>query len=241
MVLSFYEQLYSTRIRHGEVNRLVWNLSKRMSFEVKTFYRALACQEVVSFPWKGIWRVKAPKRVAFFVWTAALGKILIHDNLHSRHIVMVEWCCMFKKNRESIDHLLLHCDVAQVVWCSFYSLFGVEWVMPKSVLNLLSGWGSLLGRGHITRLWKQVPLCDMWGLWRERNYRLWTCVKMCLICYMFGSWRIVRVVLCLLSFYIHVLLFPLIKCTFVYFMCIRVAPLCAFYLILLLIKKKKNS
>jgi hypothetical protein len=89
MVLSFYEQLYSTRIRHGEVDRLVWNLSKRRSFEVKTFYRALACQEAVSFPWKGIWRVKAPKRVAFFVWILALGKILTHDNLHRRHIVVL--------------------------------------------------------------------------------------------------------------------------------------------------------
>jgi hypothetical protein len=74
LVLSFYEQLYLTRIRNGEVDRLVWNLSKRRSFEVKTFYIALACQEAVSFPWKGIWRVKAPKRVTFFVWTAALGK-----------------------------------------------------------------------------------------------------------------------------------------------------------------------
>jgi hypothetical protein len=37
MVLSFYEQLYSLRIRHGDVDRLVWNLSKRRSFEVKTF------------------------------------------------------------------------------------------------------------------------------------------------------------------------------------------------------------
>jgi hypothetical protein len=54
LVLSFYEQLYYTRIRNGEVDRLVWNLFKRRSFEVKTFYRALACQETVSFPWKGI-------------------------------------------------------------------------------------------------------------------------------------------------------------------------------------------
>jgi hypothetical protein len=100
-----------------DMKRLIgwWNLSKRRSFEVKTFYKALACQEVVSFPWKGIWRVKTPKRVAFFVWTAALGKILTHNNLRRCHIVVVEWCRMCKKNGESIDHLLLHCDVARVV------------------------------------------------------------------------------------------------------------------------------
>jgi len=69
--------------------------------------------------------------MAFFVWTAALRKILTHDNLRRRGIVVVEWCVMCKKHGESVDHLLLHCDVARVVWSFFYSLFGVEWVMPS--------------------------------------------------------------------------------------------------------------
>jgi len=88
MVMSFYEQLYCIRIRHGKVDRVVWNLSKKMNFAVKTFYKALVCHETASFPWKGIWRAKTLKRVAFFVWTAALGKLLIHDNLHRRGIVV---------------------------------------------------------------------------------------------------------------------------------------------------------
>lgn len=115
MVMSFFDQLYSTRVRHGEVDKVVWNLSKRRNFEVKTFYKALVCHKAASFPWKGIWRVKSLKRVAFFVWTAALGKILTHDNLCRRGIVVVEWCVMCKKHGESVDHLLLHCDVARVV------------------------------------------------------------------------------------------------------------------------------
>jgi len=41
---------------------------------VKTFYKPLVCHKAASFPWKGIWRVKAPKRVEFFVWTAALER-----------------------------------------------------------------------------------------------------------------------------------------------------------------------
>jgi hypothetical protein len=53
--------------------------------------------------------------------------------------VVVEWCCMCKKHGESVDHFLLHCDVAWVVWSFFYSLLRVEWVMPSSVLDLLSG------------------------------------------------------------------------------------------------------
>ena len=38
----------------------------------------------VIFPWKGIWRVKAPRWVSFFVWAVAWGKILMGDNLRSR-------------------------------------------------------------------------------------------------------------------------------------------------------------
>jgi hypothetical protein len=67
-----------------------------------------------SFLWKIIWRVKAPARVAFFVWTTALGKILTHDKiLRKRNVVVIEWCCICKKSGKSIEHLLLHCEVAQ--------------------------------------------------------------------------------------------------------------------------------
>jgi hypothetical protein len=91
-----------------------------------------------SFLWKSISRVKAPTRVAFFVCSAALGKILTHDNLRKRNVVVIEWCCMCKKNEESIDYLLLHCEVARDLWSYILILFGVEWVMPRTVLELLT-------------------------------------------------------------------------------------------------------
>jgi hypothetical protein len=121
--------------------------------------------------------LKLRSGVAFFVWTATLRKILTHDNLRRRDIVVVEWCFMCKKHEKSVDHLLLHCDVARAVWSYFYSLFGVEWVMPSSVLDLLSAWGTLLGHDSAIRIWKQVPLCILWGLWRERNTRLFEDVE----------------------------------------------------------------
>jgi hypothetical protein len=44
------------------------------------------------------------------------------DNLQMRN-VMVEWCYMCKHYGESIDHLLLHCEVAtEVRMYSFNSL-----------------------------------------------------------------------------------------------------------------------
>jgi len=41
----------------------------------------------------------------------------------------------------------------------------------------MRGWGTLLGRGPVFRIWKQVPLCVLWDLWRERNSRLFEDVE----------------------------------------------------------------
>jgi len=177
MVLSFFERLYSTSIRQGEGDKLVWNLSTRGYFEVRSYFEVLSRKEGSSFPWKNIWCAKAPTRVAFFVWSAALGKILTHDNLRKRNIVVIEWCCMCKKKGESIDHLLLHCDTARELWSFMFSLFGVEWVMPQTVLELLTTWGAFFGHGLAKKVWRLVPHCVLWSVWWERNARLFEDVE----------------------------------------------------------------
>jgi hypothetical protein len=73
----------------------------------------------MDFPWKGIWKVIAPCRVAFFVWTVAWGQILTCDNLRRRGIVLVGWCCLCRCNGEIMDHLLLHFSVAAKLWDFF--------------------------------------------------------------------------------------------------------------------------
>jgi len=108
----FFAWLYSISVRHREDDRLIWNFFKRGLFEVKSYYEVLNRKDDPSFLWKSILHVKAPARVAFFVWTTALGKILTHDNLRKRNVV-IEWCCIYKKSGESIEHLLLHCEVAR--------------------------------------------------------------------------------------------------------------------------------
>jgi hypothetical protein len=59
-------------------------------------------------------------RTAYFVWSAALDKILTMDNLRKRHVILMDRYCKCKRNGESVDHLLLHCDVAY--FCGVLSL-----------------------------------------------------------------------------------------------------------------------
>jgi hypothetical protein len=177
MVISFFDRLYSISARHGEGDKLVWNPSKKCLFKVRSFYEELIRKDDSSFPWKNIWRVKAPTRVAFFVWSAAFGKILTHDNLRKRNVIVIEWCCLCKKSGESADHLLLHCEVARDLWSYILTLFGVVWVMPQTVLELLKSWGAAFGCGHAKEAWRLAPLCLLWCIWRERNARLFEDVE----------------------------------------------------------------
>jgi hypothetical protein len=144
---------------------------------VRSYYGVLIRKNDLSFLGKSIWRVKAPTRVAFFVWSAAMGKILTHDNLRKRNVVVIEWCCMCKKNEDSIDHLLLHCEVACDLWSYILTLFGVEWVMPRMVLEFLTSWGASVGYGRAKEARRLAPLCLLWCIWRERNARLFEDVE----------------------------------------------------------------
>ena len=50
-------------------------------------------------------------------------------------------------------------------------MFGVQWIMPRSVLDLFSCWMGRLGRNDSVLVWKMIPHCLIWFLWRERNAR----------------------------------------------------------------------
>jgi hypothetical protein len=46
---------------------------------------------------------------------------------------------------ESIDHLFMHCMVATELWSMILQLFGVVWVMPRSVKDMLGSWRGQKG------------------------------------------------------------------------------------------------
>ena len=118
-----------------------------------------------------MWRSKVPTKVAFFSWTASLGKILTTENLWYKGVAVVDWCYMCKKSGELVNHLLLHCPITYELWSMVWALFGLQWVMPHGVSDLFLRWqGSFSGHWSID-LWRVVPHCVLWCIWRERNSR----------------------------------------------------------------------
>jgi hypothetical protein len=170
--LSFLKIFYSVTITGIGEDKVCWLPSKAHIFQVKSYYDTFTCKREGWFPWKSIWKAKVPPRVAFFTWTAALGRILTAENLRRRHIMLVSWCCMCKADGESVDHLLLHCVYAKELWDLVLAMFGMCWVMPGSVRELLAAWQGKMGKHPKHMIWSAVPHCVMWCLWRERNMRI---------------------------------------------------------------------
>ena len=50
-----------------------------------------------------------------------------------------------------------------------FSLFGVPWVLPATVKEMLLGWnGTFVGKKR-KGVWKASPLCLFWTVWKTRN------------------------------------------------------------------------
>jgi hypothetical protein len=109
--------------------------------------------------------------VSFFSWTSTLGKILTMDNLWKLHVIVVDWCCMYKRSGEFVDHLLLHCEIASALWSAIFSLVGLAWVTPKRVVDLFACWRGFGRQFSKRNVWKMVSSCLLWCLWREINDR----------------------------------------------------------------------
>jgi hypothetical protein len=128
-VMSFFSLLYSHTPRREDVDKLRWNLNRNSSFESRSFYHASRAPREVLFPWKSIWAVKDPRRIAFFVWTTDWDRILTCDNLMKWGHVMAGWYCMCRSAGETVDHPFLYCRVVRELWSFVFRSFGIDWVL----------------------------------------------------------------------------------------------------------------
>jgi hypothetical protein len=82
---------------------------------------------------------------------------------------LINQCCLCKKEEETINHLLLHCEFTVDIWHLMLNSFGVFWVTPGNILQLLHCW-KFIGHGRPKEtIWKVISALLMRSIWRERN------------------------------------------------------------------------
>ena len=75
-------------------------------------------------------------------------------------------CCV---EEETINHIFVHCSKAKNLWDLVFSLFGVNWVLPFTVRDTLLSWYVSFKDKKYRKVWRAVPLCLFWMVWKERN------------------------------------------------------------------------
>ena len=98
-----------------------------------------------------------------FPFSFDLSKILTGDNLRRGGFDFVDWCIMCCHCGETVDHLLLHCEMAHRLSSFVFTSFGFLWVIPRIILDLLFGWWNWLGK-HSSNIWNLVLLSLLWCL-----------------------------------------------------------------------------
>ncbi|RVW38495.1 hypothetical protein CK203_085301 [Vitis vinifera] len=134
-VERFLSTIQGKRLNADVEDRMVWKGTKNEIFTVKSLYNSLDHSCAVPFPWSIIWSPDVPTKVGFF----CLGS--------------------FMEEEETINHILVHCSKAKVLWDLVLSLFGVNWVLPFTVRDTLLGWCASFKDKKHRKVWWVAPLC----------------------------------------------------------------------------------
>ena len=96
-------------------------------------------------------------------------KVLTLDQLKIRGRTLVNRCFLCEEEEEMVDHLLVHCCKARLMWGLLFAIIGVRWAFPSTVRDTLISWhGSFVGKKQ-RKAWLISPLCLFWTIWRVRN------------------------------------------------------------------------
>ena len=110
-----------------------------------------------------------PLKVSFFAWEASWGKVMTLDQLKKRGRSLANRCYLCEEEEETLNHLLVHCSKAKMLWELILAIVGFGWVFPFSVRQVLLAWqGTKVGKKH-KKVWRAAPLCLLWAVWCERN------------------------------------------------------------------------
>ena len=141
-----------------------WILSVLGVFSVKSMYIDLINTRPIPRS-VHIWKIKVPLKIKVFMWFVHKGVILTKNNFVKRSWEGSKRCCFCDQN-ETIEHLLIKCLIAKLLWRTIHVAFNIT--PPTSISPFFHDW--LNGVAPQTAAQIRVGACALlWPIWNCRN------------------------------------------------------------------------
>ena len=88
-------------------------------------YKGFDPSPAFDFPYRLVWNPVVPPKIGVYAWEATWGQVLTLDQLKRSGMTLVNRCFMCKEDEENIDHLLIHCKSAKMLWNLFCQSLGL--------------------------------------------------------------------------------------------------------------------
>lgn len=134
---------------------LWWKGNNKGEFKVHSANGMIdqSCQKSSTWPWKQIWKCRIPHKVSCFIWLLAKEAALTQDNVKKRGITLCSRCFLCEEILETVNHLLLHCN------------------MPRRVTEALYSCEEANDLAKDRIRWRITPASIWSAIWKERNSR----------------------------------------------------------------------
>jgi hypothetical protein len=171
------ELIDEVQLSETQPDSIRWRLEESSDYSAKSAYRVQFSGAIYSgFP-ATVWRCWAPGKCKFFLWTAALGRILTADALQMRGWENNYFCQLCFRNLETPWHILTECPWTRQVWAALASLAASPALSPSSWTDIssITEWLHLCHNNSPQEARKGVKSLIMlaaWEIWKERNRRV---------------------------------------------------------------------
>ncbi|CAN0827458.1 Putative ribonuclease H protein At1g65750 [Linum grandiflorum] len=159
----------------GEDDVRIWRFEKRGEYSVRSAYRVAKDRDYTTTfwhddsPWLSLWRAPVQPKIKQLLWRILKGVASMRSNLQHRGVPVVDECAICSSESETAEHLFTRCSFATDCW----RLSGLApWVehVPGFGFDFKKWLFEVIQSGAAHRI--QQILSILWGIWRERNERV---------------------------------------------------------------------
>ncbi|XP_059068451.1 uncharacterized protein LOC131858970 [Cryptomeria japonica] len=125
----------------GKEDKVIWCGAKDGKYSVKLGYQLIeGREEAPSKTWPLFWSKECLPKAGAFAWLATKGRILTGERRKRLDLEGPSKCVMCNQAKESVDHLLLTCEVAQKCWSELQKNLNWQGLLQCSIREVFESW-----------------------------------------------------------------------------------------------------